>query len=62
MARITEDVITRNDEGYNHYGSAIVSVRDTETGEVRTASVDYCPSKSPSEAIAEAIQEANSKF
>ena len=43
-------------------GSVIVSVEDTDTGEVRTATVDYSPSKSEAEATAEAIEEASNKF
>ena len=62
MSKIVENIITQKDEGYEHYGSVQVSVRDTETDEVRTASVDFCPSKDVGEATAEAIQDASNKF
>lgn len=62
MGKIVENIISQNDEGYEHYGNVLVSVRDTETGEVQTASVDYTPSKSEGEATAEAIKEASDKF
>ena len=52
----------QKDEGYEHYGSVTVSVRDTETNEVQTANVDFCPSKDVGEATAEAIKEASDKF
>lgn len=61
MSKIVENVIDQKDEGYNYYGSVTVSVRDTETGEVHTASADYCPSKSVGEATAEAIENASNK-
>lgn len=62
MSKIVTNIITKNDEGYTSYGSSIVSVQDTETGEVRTATVNYSPSKSEAEATAEAIEEASNKF
>ncbi len=62
MSKIVTNIITKNDEGYTSYGSSIVSVQDTETGEIRTATVDYSPSKSEAEATAEAIEEASNKF
>ena len=62
MSKVVENVISKNDEGYEHYGSVVVSVRDTETGEVQTAAVNYTPSKSEAEATAEAIKEASNKF
>ena len=62
MSKIVENIISQNDEGYEHYGNVIVTVRDTETGEVQTASVDYTPSKSKGEATAEAIKEASDNF
>lgn len=62
MSKIVTNIITKNDEGYTSYGSSIVSVQDTETGEVRTATVNYSPSKSETEATAEAIEEASNKF
>ena len=62
MSRIVENVISQNDPGYESYGHVTVSVRDTETNEVHSASVDYSPSKSIGEAQAEAIDEANRKF
>ena len=62
MSKIVENIITQKDEGYEHYGSVQVSVRDTETNEVRTASVNFCPSKDVGEATAEAIQDASNKF
>lgn len=62
MSKIIENIISKNDEGYEHYGNVSVSVRDSETGEIQTASVDYTPSKSEGEATAEAIKEASNKF
>lgn len=62
MSKIVENVISSKDEGYEHYGSVVVTVRDTETGEVRTAHADYSPSKSETEATAEAIKDASDKF
>ncbi|MBQ8282022.1 MAG: hypothetical protein IJZ01_00415 [Paraprevotella sp.] len=62
MSKIVENIISKNDEGYTSYGSVVISVRDTDTGEVRTATVDYSPSKSEAEATAEAIEEASNKF
>lgn len=62
MSKIVENIISKNDEGYTSYGFAVISVRDTDTGEVRTATVDYSPSKSEAEATAEAIEEASNKF
>lgn len=62
MSKIVTNIITKNDEGYTSYGSSIVSVQDTETGEVRTATVNYSPFKSEAEATAEAIEEASNKF
>lgn len=62
MSKIVENVISQKDEGYESYGHVVVSVRDTETDEVQTASVDYSPSKSEGEATAEAIKEASDKF
>ena len=62
MSKIVTNIITKNDEGYTSYGSSIVSVQDTETGEIRTATVDYSPSKSEAQATAEAIEEASNKF
>ena len=62
MPLIVENVINQKDEGYEHYGSVTVSVRNTDTDEVKTASVDYCPSKSEGEATAEAIKDASDKF
>ena len=58
MSKIVENVISNNDEGYNNYGTVVVSVRDTETGEVQTASANYTPSKSK----AEAVKDASDKF
>lgn len=62
MGKIVDNIISKNNEGYNWYGSVIVSVRDTDTGEVRTATVEYMPSKSEAQATAEAIEEASNKF
>lgn len=62
MSLEVENIITQKDEGYEHYGSVTVSVRDTETNEVQTANVDFCPSKDVGEATAEAIKEASDKF
>ena len=62
MSKIVTNIITKNDEGYTSYDSSIVSVQDTETGEVRTATVNYSPSKSEAEATAQAIEEASNKF
>lgn len=62
MSKVVENIISKKDEGYNSYGSVVVTVRDTDTGEVRTASVDYNPNKSESQAIAESIEEASNKF
>lgn len=62
MSIEVENIITQKDEGYEHYGSVSVSVRNTETGEVRTANVDFCPSKDVGEATAEAIEIASNKF
>lgn len=62
MSKIVENIISQNDEGYEHYGDVVVSVRDTETDEVQTASVEYTPFKSEGEATAEAIKEASDKF
>lgn len=62
MSKVVENVISKNDEGYSSYGTVVVSVRDTDTGEVRTASASYSPSKSEAEATAEAIEEASNKF
>lgn len=62
MSKIVDNIISKNEEGYTWYGSVIVSVRDTDTGEVRTASVEYMPSKSEAQATAEAIEEASNKF
>ena len=61
MAIVVDNTMCINDEGYNHYGTAVVNVRNTETGDVRTESVDYAPSKSKGDAIAEAIQRASDK-
>lgn len=62
MSKVVENIVTQKDEGYEHYGSVQVSVRDTDTDEVRSASVDFCPSKDVGEATAEAIQDASNKF
>lgn len=62
MSKIVENVISSKDDGYDHYGSVVVTVRDTETGEVQTAHADYSPSKSEAEATTEAIREASAKF
>ncbi|MCQ2344812.1 MAG: hypothetical protein MJ002_07880 [Paludibacteraceae bacterium] len=62
MSIDVENIITQKDEGYEHYGSVSVSVRNTETDEVRTANVDFCPSKDVGEATAEAIEIASNKF
>lgn len=62
MTKIVTNTISKNDEGYTSYGSVVVTVEDTETGEVKTATVDYSPSKSEAEATAEAIEEASNKF
>lgn len=62
MSKVVENVISKNDEGYTSYGSVVVTVRDTETGEVKTATAYYNPSKSEAEATAEAIEDASNKF
>lgn len=62
MSLIVENVINQKEEGYDRYGSVTVSVRDTETGTVNTASVSYDTIKSEGEATAEAIKEASDKF
>lgn len=62
MSKVVENIISKKEEGYTTYGSVIVSVRDTDTGEVRTATVDYSPTKSETQATAEAIEEASNKF
>lgn len=62
MSKIVENVLSTKDDGYEHYGSVIVSVRDSETGEVQTAHAEYTPNKSEAEATAEAIKEASDKF
>ena len=62
MSKIVDNIISKNEEGCTCYGSVIVSVRDTDTGEVRTATVEYMPSKSEAQATAEAIEEASNKF
>ncbi len=62
MAIIVENVIAQNDPGYESYGHVVVTLRNTETNEIRSASVDYSPSKSIGEAQAEAIDEAGRKF
>lgn len=62
MSLIVENVINQKEEGYDRYGSVQVSVRNTETGTVNTASVSYDTIKSEGEAMAEAIKEASDKF
>ena len=62
MAREIENVTTLKDEGYEYYGTQIVTVHDTETGQRITEHVEFSPSKSPGEALAEAVQRANDKF
>ena len=62
MSKITTSIISKKEEGYTSYGSVIVTVEDTDTGEVRTATVEYSPTKSEAEATAEAIEEASNKF
>ena len=62
MSLIVENIINQKDEGYEHYGSVQVSVRNTETDEVRCASVEYSPSVSVGEATARATEEASNKF
>lgn len=62
MSIIVENVISKKDEGYSSYGTVVVTVRNTETGEVRTATASYNPSKSEAVATAEAIEEASNKF
>ncbi len=62
MSKVVENIISRKDEGYTAYGTVIVTVRDTDTGDVRTASVNYTPFKSEAEATAEAIELASNKF
>lgn len=62
MARIVENIISQADNGYEHYGRVTVSVRNTETDNVATSTVEYTPSKSEGEATAEAIKEASNSF
>ena len=62
MSLIVENVINQKEEGYDRYGSVQVSVRNTETGTVNTASVSYDTIKSEGEAMAEAMKEASDKF
>ncbi len=63
MSIIVENVISKKNEGYSSsYGTVVVTVRNTETGEVRTATASYNPSKSEAVATAEAIEEASNKF
>ena len=62
MALIVENVINQKEEGYDRYGSVTVSVRNTDTNEVQTASVSYDTIKSEGEATAEAIKDASDKF
>ena len=62
MSKIVENVISSKDEGYDYYGSVVVTVRDTETGEVQIGHADYSPSKSEAEATAEAIKSASDNF
>lgn len=64
MSKITENVISTPDENYPSYGSVVISVRDTDTGEVKTGTANYSPygGNSEAEAIAEAIEQASNKF
>ena len=62
MSKDVTNITTMKDEGHDWYGKVLVSVEDSDTGEVRTATVDYSPSKSEAEAIAEAIENASNKF
>lgn len=62
MSVVVDNIISQNDEGYEHHGSVTVTVRNTETGEVQTANVDYHPSRDIGEATAEAIKEASDKL
>ena len=62
MSKIVTNIITRDADDSNVYGTAHITVENTETGEVRVASVDYSPTKSQDEAIAEGIEEASNKF
>ena len=62
MSYVVDNIISQKDEGYEHYGSVTVSVRNTETDEVQTANVDYSPSFDEGEATAQAIKEASDKF
>ncbi len=62
MSKIVENIVNKNDDGHDWYGTAIVSIRDTDTSEVRTATARYDPSKSKEEAISEAIEIASNKF
>lgn len=62
MSKIAENIVIKNDDGHDWYGTAIVSIRDTDTSEVRTATARYDSSKSKEEAISEAIEIASNKF
>ena len=63
MAKIVENIIAQPEEGYEgRYGTVIVVVRDTETGRVATASVQWNTIKSKGEATAEATKDAMDKL
>ncbi|MDE5733091.1 MAG: hypothetical protein K2H95_08720 [Bacteroidales bacterium] len=63
MTKVVDQIISIPDKDYpQNYGSVTVVVRDTVTGESRTASCDYHHFKSEGDATSEAIQDAINKL
>lgn len=59
MAIIVENIIRKQDENYERYGTVIVTVRNTETNEIATASADWDLFCHEAEATAKAIKKAS---
>ena len=62
MAIIVENIISKRDENYERYGTVIVTVRDTDTNRVETASADWDLFCSEGEATANAIKKASDRL
>lgn len=62
MAIVVENIISKRDENYERYGTVVVTVRNTETNEVATASAEWDLFCSEGEATAKAIKEASDKL